>query len=371
MYVFEMYLLFKFLGYHEFMKHLSKEFCIENLLFFTMMLQLKDWLVYHQLIDIIVRYDAHTPTSPTSPTSPSQSHAQAAVVSDQFGILGARNILLPPNVPNSPLFGNYSRSNLKRHGPGKPNKRNKGLVSRPSLSTTKNFNVNKSQKANLAKTTSHNKKIGLTFNIASKANHSTTSTIATIATNGNENSKTCTTTPAENVEKLKIDDDNTNANTVNSSDDEQNKTNTSGFSSSEDEQKQRFDESKPLSLAKNINGVDCNYTRRSESNNNNKALTKFFKIFEIIYKQYIEAEYAPLELNISYEERSQLKSYYNHVLLAKQQTMNQYDQCDQDNVHVNVCGLNHELLLQIWKMLVQTTDSVIEMLIVSAIRFCK
>ena len=69
--------------------------------------------------------------------------------------------------------------------------------------------------------------------------------------------------------------------------------------------------------------IDNNH---SASNIRNNKKQEFIKIFKSIYKQYIEADYSPFEVNISYQEKDSLKSNYLSITKKeKQNQMNQYD----------------------------------------------
>lgn len=99
----------------------------------------------------------------------------------------------------------------------------------------------------------------------------------------------------------------------------------------------------------------------SESNlhNNGNRLqlnyAQFGAVFNELYRQYIEADRAPFEINISSDNRNTMKSYY---LLIQQK-----NQCPKNDSNYSV--MDKETFVQLWQDLLCVCDEIFSVLFVS------
>lgn len=83
----------------------------------------------------------------------------------------------------------------------------------------------------------------------------------------------------------------------------------------------------------------------------------FIPVFNEIYRQYIEANKAPLEVNISYESRNKMKLFYQQI---------NHEQCHESKKHRPI--INSDNFWKMWYNMYCICEEVAETIVASMVR---
>ena len=104
--------------------------------------------------------------------------------------------------------------------------------------------------------------------------------------------------------------------------------------------------------------------------NNNNNYDMFIDCFIQLYKEYIEQDKAPFEVNISFENRHQMKILFHQLQSIKTNIIIDTDIKDVENQerHGHFDGLDRQEFVKLWKGLNFVCDELLELLIFTLIR---
>lgn len=120
-----------------------------------------------------------------------------------------------------------------------------------------------------------------------------------------------------------------------------------------------------------ISPIVYNLSKSSDSNTLNSSdeanvfrFDIFIPCFASLYQEYIEMGKAPLEINISYEQRQKIQKFYYKIFDKKK-----FDKDMREIIHTPI--IDFELFWKLWHELVAACDEVIAMLITVLVTYDK